>query len=149
VYLLKGFVNDEVAGSSWLLRDTTNEVLASVVFLFSKHPFDIEDQVIIKGKKYKVVEVRLLSTVFHDGDSVQVQAPNSLLNTLVGCVPETDHPSLIHFSSSFTIFGGALLLVYLLIYPSRLTFCGRLQSLSLSKSATSRLRINWTTLENL
>lgn len=57
--------------------------MSSIIFIFSKHPFDVEDQVVIKGKRYTVVEVRLLSTVFHDDGSVQVQAPNSLLNTMV------------------------------------------------------------------
>ncbi|KAF9452408.1 hypothetical protein P691DRAFT_772397 [Macrolepiota fuliginosa MF-IS2] len=69
-------------GASWLLKDSAAEILASILFLFSKHPFDVEDKVIINGKRYTVVEMRLLSTVFYDDDSVQVQAPNSLLNTM-------------------------------------------------------------------
>lgn len=79
-------------GASWLLKDAAAEVLSSVVFLFSKHPFDVEDKVIIKGKSYTVVEMRLLSTVFYDDDSVQVQAPNSLLNTMVGLRWNTPRP---------------------------------------------------------
>ncbi|KAJ3575131.1 hypothetical protein NP233_g1298 [Leucocoprinus birnbaumii] len=93
-------------GASWLLKDTATEILASIIFLFSKHPFDVEDKVIIGGKKYTVVEMRLLSTVFHDDESVQVQAPNSILNTMfiqnLRRSPATSEPFTIEVSDRTT-----------------------------------------------
>ncbi|KAF5355080.1 hypothetical protein D9756_005288 [Leucocoprinus leucothites] len=93
-------------GASWLLKDAATEILASIIFLFSKHPFDVEDQVIVQEKKYTVVEMRLLSTVFHDDASVQVQAPNSLLNTLfiqnLRRSPATSEPFTVEVSDQTT-----------------------------------------------
>ena len=71
------------AGLSWLIGVTCQEVLASILFLFIKHPFDVGDRVIIKDDYYTVKEIRLLSTVFLDKNSTLVQAPNNQLTTLV------------------------------------------------------------------
>ncbi|KXN90591.1 hypothetical protein AN958_03831 [Leucoagaricus sp. SymC.cos] len=93
-------------GISWLIKDTACEILASIVFLFSKHPFDVDDMVIINGKNYTVKEMRLLSTVFHGDGSIQVQAPNSLLNTMfilnLRRSPATSEPFTIDISDQTT-----------------------------------------------
>lgn len=58
-------------------------MLQSIIFLFIKHPFDVGDRVIVNKETYTVKEIRLLSTVFLDGNSTSVQAPNVVLNTMV------------------------------------------------------------------
>ncbi|KAG5643162.1 hypothetical protein DXG03_001492 [Asterophora parasitica] len=68
-------------GLSWLIGGSLQEVLSSIIFLFIKHPFDVGDRVNIQKEIYTVKEIRLLSTVFLDSNSVLVQAPNNLLNT--------------------------------------------------------------------
>lgn len=58
-------------------------MLTSIIFLFVKHPFDVGDRINILKDSYTVKEIRLLSTVFLDGQGCLVQAPNSILNTAV------------------------------------------------------------------
>jgi len=58
-------------------------VLASIVFLFIKHPFDVGDRISINSMVYTVREMFLLSTVFVDSYGTLVQAPNTVLNTMV------------------------------------------------------------------
>ncbi|KAJ7170538.1 Mechanosensitive ion channel-domain-containing protein [Mycena crocata] len=70
-----------VLGLSWLIGGTLSEVLTSIIFLFIKHPFDVGDRVCIEKANYTVKEIRLLSTIFINGDGVYVQAPNTVLNT--------------------------------------------------------------------
>jgi small-conductance mechanosensitive channel len=70
-------------GLSWLIGVSLQEVLASIVFLFVKHPFDVGDPVILAKESYTVKEIRLLSTVFIDSNGTSVQAPNNVLNTMV------------------------------------------------------------------
>ncbi|EPX70811.1 MS ion channel protein 2 [Schizosaccharomyces octosporus yFS286] len=67
---------------SFIFATTAQELMSSIVFLFSKHPFDISDVVVINGTKYEVVTLSLLYTVFRTMSGSTVQAPNSLLNTL-------------------------------------------------------------------
>ncbi|WBW73338.1 MS ion channel protein 2 [Schizosaccharomyces osmophilus] len=67
---------------SFIFAATAQELMSSIVFLFSKHPFDISDVVVINGTKYEVVTLSLLCTVFRTMSGSTVQAPNSLLNTL-------------------------------------------------------------------
>lgn len=71
------------AGLSWLIGGSLQEVLTSIIFLFVKHPFDVGDRVNIVKDSYTVKEIRLLSTIFLDGQGCLVQAPNSILNTAV------------------------------------------------------------------
>ncbi|TEB38382.1 hypothetical protein FA13DRAFT_1726059 [Coprinellus micaceus] len=71
-----------ILGLSWLIGGSLQEVLTSIIFLFIKHPFDVGDRVVVNKETYTVKEIRLLSTVFLDGNSISVQAPNSQLNTL-------------------------------------------------------------------
>jgi len=66
----------------WVIGPTAQEVLASVIFLFIKHPYDVGDRVQINKDIYIVQEINLLSTVFIDGSSAYLQAPNNILNTL-------------------------------------------------------------------
>ncbi|KAJ6499283.1 Mechanosensitive ion channel-domain-containing protein [Mycena sanguinolenta] len=69
-----------VLGLSWLIGGTLTEILTSIIFLFVKHPFDVGDRIAVEGISYTVKEIRLLSTIFINGDGVAVQAPNSVLN---------------------------------------------------------------------
>ncbi|RXW21641.1 hypothetical protein EST38_g4203 [Candolleomyces aberdarensis] len=71
-----------ILGLSWLIGGSLQEVLQSIIFLFIKHPFDVGDRVTINKETYTVKEIRLLSTVFLDGCSVSVQAPNNVLSTM-------------------------------------------------------------------
>jgi small-conductance mechanosensitive channel len=48
-----------------------------------KHPFDVGDRVSINNMAYTVKEIFLLSSVFVDSHGTLVQAPNTLLNTMV------------------------------------------------------------------
>ncbi|KAI0769601.1 Mechanosensitive ion channel-domain-containing protein [Trametes elegans] len=70
-----------ILGLSWLIGGSLSEVLTSIIFLFIKHPYDVGDRVNIGGKMYTVKEMRLLSTIFLDGNSCLVQAPNTVMNT--------------------------------------------------------------------
>jgi small-conductance mechanosensitive channel len=72
-----------IPGLSWLIGGTLQEVLASIIFLFIKHPFDVGDSVVLLKENYTVREIRLLSTVFIDSNGTSVQAPNNVLNTMV------------------------------------------------------------------
>jgi small-conductance mechanosensitive channel len=55
--------------------------LTSIIFLFIKHPYDVGDRVKLDKDIYTVKEIRLLSTVFLDGNNALVQAPNVVLNS--------------------------------------------------------------------
>lgn len=68
---------------SFVFSTTAQEITASCVFLFVKHPLDVGDRVDVANDSYFVKEISLLYTVFTrvlDGSTVQ--APNSVLNTL-------------------------------------------------------------------
>lgn len=67
-------------GLSWLIGGSLAEVLTSIIFLFIKHPYDVGDRVEINKITYTVKEIRLLSTIFLDGNACLVQAPNTVLN---------------------------------------------------------------------
>lgn len=72
-----------ILGLSFVFSVTAQEILASCVFLFVKHPLDVGDRVDIAKASYTVKEISLLYTVFvRIGDGAIVQAPNSVLNTL-------------------------------------------------------------------
>lgn len=70
-----------VLGLSWLIGTTAQEVIASSIFLFIKHAYDVGDKVEIDGLQYVVLEMHLLSTIFKKIDGTVTQAPHSLLNT--------------------------------------------------------------------
>lgn len=65
-------------------------MLTSIIFLFVKHPYDVGDRVSVMDKTYTVKEIRLLSTIFLDGNACLVQAPNTVLNDNVGFVWPTE-----------------------------------------------------------
>ncbi|ORY74137.1 Mechanosensitive ion channel-domain-containing protein, partial [Protomyces lactucae-debilis] len=67
---------------SFIFGATCQEIVASLIFVFVKHPFDVADRCIISGNTYIVQEMSLMFTILKRGDGTQVQAPNSLLNTL-------------------------------------------------------------------
>ena len=54
--------------------------MTSIIFLFVKHPYDVGDRVKVDKDVFTVKEIRLLSTIFLDGDNALVQAPNTVLN---------------------------------------------------------------------
>ncbi|GAA6010882.1 hypothetical protein JCM10207_003974 [Rhodosporidiobolus poonsookiae] len=70
-----------ILGLSWLIGTTMQEILASIIFLFIKHAYDVGDRVSIDGVDYIVLEMHLLSTIFKKVDGTVTQAPHSLLNT--------------------------------------------------------------------
>ena len=75
---------------SWLFSGTAQEFLASVIFVFIKHPFDVGDRITVygatgdnmTGDDYFVKQISLLYTEFQKMQNHVVQAPNSYLNTL-------------------------------------------------------------------
>lgn len=67
---------------SFVFGTTCQEIMASLIFLFIKHPFDVSDRVNINSQQYIVQEMSLMFTILKRVDGTQVQAPNSLLNTL-------------------------------------------------------------------
>ncbi len=89
---------------SWLIGSSLSEVLTSIIFLFVRHPFDVGDRVDLQKASYTVKEIRLLSTIFLDSNGVYVQAPNSVLNTLV-CSDGFKFVSFLPVSSLYKIFG--------------------------------------------
>ncbi|BFZ56829.1 hypothetical protein PYCC9005_003877 [Savitreella phatthalungensis] len=75
-----------ILGLSWLFSQLAQEFLASVVFVFVKHPFDVGDRcdVLMNGVVTSVIvkEISLLATEFRMLDGRVVQAPNNVLNQL-------------------------------------------------------------------
>ncbi|RPB24767.1 hypothetical protein L211DRAFT_784272 [Terfezia boudieri ATCC MYA-4762] len=77
-----------VLALSWLFSATAQEFLASIIFVFVKHPFDVGDRVDIintgagTGDTFYVKEIAIMYTEFRKLQGHVVQAPNSLLNTL-------------------------------------------------------------------
>ncbi|KAI5808151.1 Mechanosensitive ion channel-domain-containing protein [Peziza echinospora] len=77
-----------VLALSWLFSGTAQEFLASIIFVFVKHPFDVGDRIDILNTSagiagsFYVKEIALMYTEFRKPTGQVVQAPNSLLNTL-------------------------------------------------------------------
>ena len=75
---------------SWLFSGTAQEFLASVIFVFIKHPYDVGDRVTVyantgdagMGDDYFVKSISLLYTEFKKMQGHIVQAPNSYLNSI-------------------------------------------------------------------
>ena len=67
---------------SFIFGTTCQEIMGSLIFVFVKHPFDISDRIVINSNQYIVQEMSLMFTILKRSDGTQVQAPNSLLNTL-------------------------------------------------------------------
>lgn len=65
---------------SFIFAVTCQEILASILFLFYKHPFDVGDRVDINGARYIVKELSLLFTIFKRLDGTIVQVNNAILN---------------------------------------------------------------------
>lgn len=80
--------SSSVLALSWLFSQTAQEFLASIIFVFVKHPFDVGDRVDIYNTgastidTFFVKEIALMYTEFKKLEGHVVQAPNSLLNTL-------------------------------------------------------------------
>lgn len=83
-----GSASSAVLALSWLFSATAQEFLASIIFVFVKHPFDVGDRVDIYNTgagtidTFFVKEIALMYTEFKKLEGHVVQAPNSLLNTL-------------------------------------------------------------------
>ncbi|EEB07447.1 MS ion channel protein 1 [Schizosaccharomyces japonicus yFS275] len=75
-----------ILGLSWLFSGSAQEVIASIIFVFVKHPYDVGDRVdvLINGTVTSalVKEISIMSTEFRLLTGKIIQAPNSLLNTL-------------------------------------------------------------------
>ncbi|KAI5857715.1 Mechanosensitive ion channel-domain-containing protein [Tricharina praecox] len=80
--------SSSILALSWLFSGTAQEFLASLIFVFVKHPFDVGDRVDIYNTgagtidTFYVREIALMYTEFKKLEGAIVQAPNSLLNTL-------------------------------------------------------------------
>lgn len=66
---------------SFIFAVTCQEILASILFLFYKHPFDVGDRVDVNGSRYIVKELSLLFTIFKRLDGTIVQVNNAVLNS--------------------------------------------------------------------
>jgi small-conductance mechanosensitive channel len=66
---------------SFIFSATCQEILASILFLFYKHPFDVGDRVDIGTDRYVVKELSLLFTIFKRLDGTIVQVNNAILNS--------------------------------------------------------------------
>lgn len=75
-----------ILGLSWLFSQLAQEFLASIVFVFVKHPFDVGDRVdvLMNGTVQSLIvkEISLMATEFRLLDGRIVQAPNNILNQL-------------------------------------------------------------------
>ncbi|EIM20247.1 hypothetical protein WALSEDRAFT_21049 [Wallemia mellicola CBS 633.66] len=69
-----------VLGLSWLIGTTAQEILASIIFLFIKHPYDVGDRVKIDDFDMTVKEINLLYSIFKRIDGTVTQAPHVILN---------------------------------------------------------------------
>ncbi|KAL8293372.1 hypothetical protein RQP46_000073 [Phenoliferia psychrophenolica] len=69
-----------IIGISWLVQATAEEYLASTIFVFVKHAYDVGDRVEIEKVEYVVVEMTLLQTVFRRNNGSLVQISHVLLN---------------------------------------------------------------------
>ncbi|KZT52873.1 hypothetical protein CALCODRAFT_440943 [Calocera cornea HHB12733] len=65
---------------SWLFGGTATEILASIIFLFIKHPYDCGDRVDIDNYQFTVKEIQLLSTIFMTTSGKSVQCSHAVLN---------------------------------------------------------------------
>jgi small-conductance mechanosensitive channel len=80
--------SSSILALSWLFSATAQEFLASLIFVFVKHPFDVGDRVDIYNTGHGTIdtfyvrEIALMYTEFKKPAGEVVQAPNSLLNTL-------------------------------------------------------------------
>ncbi|KAA8914983.1 Mechanosensitive ion channel-domain-containing protein [Sphaerosporella brunnea] len=80
--------SSSILALSWLFSATAQEFLASLIFVFIKHPFDVGDRVDIYNTGHGTIdtfyvrEIALMYTEFKKPEGSIVQAPNSLLNTL-------------------------------------------------------------------
>jgi small-conductance mechanosensitive channel len=80
--------SSSILALSWLFSATAQEFLASLIFVFIKHPFDVGDRVDIYNTGHNTIdtfyvrEIALMYTEFKKPAGEVVQAPNSLLNTL-------------------------------------------------------------------
>lgn len=76
-------------GLSWLFKDTIQEYFNAIIFVFIKHPFDVEDRITVKtagGTKlddYFVQRVSLLYSELRQLDGTIVQMSNSFLSTCI------------------------------------------------------------------
>ncbi|KAI5799620.1 Mechanosensitive ion channel-domain-containing protein [Pyronema domesticum] len=66
---------------SFCFAITAQEILASCIFLFVKHPYDVGDRIDVDENKYIVEHISLLYTVFKRVDTNKTtQIPNNVLN---------------------------------------------------------------------
>jgi small-conductance mechanosensitive channel len=92
IFIMISFLNSDFATTlatagtallslSFIFAATCQEILASILFLFYKHPFDVGDRVDINGCRYIVKELSLLFTIFKRLDGTIVQVNNAVLNS--------------------------------------------------------------------
>lgn len=70
-----------IAATVFVISDAARSTFSSIIFLFSLHPYDVGDKVIIDGENLLVTKLHLLVTVFRAPDGQEIYLPNALLAT--------------------------------------------------------------------
>ncbi|MBW0469140.1 hypothetical protein O181_008855 [Austropuccinia psidii MF-1] len=70
-----------ILGFSFVFGNAAKNLFESMLFIFSTHPYDVGDQVIIDNSHMFVVEFGLFSTTFRRVDGQIIVAPNSVLSS--------------------------------------------------------------------
>ncbi|KAL8143909.1 hypothetical protein V2J09_016941 [Rumex salicifolius] len=67
---------------SFIFRDSCRKMFEGLIFAFAMHPFDVGDRVIIDNVHMRVIELNILTSVFHKYyTEEEVITPNSTLTT--------------------------------------------------------------------
>ena len=61
-----GLISSVILATSFALGPTLREMLESLVLLLHIRPFDVGDKVVFHGTFLRVVQIRLMSAVFHN-----------------------------------------------------------------------------------
>jgi len=69
-----------LVGLSFIFGNSIRTIFESLVFLFSRHPYDVGDWVVVKGEKFQVKKARLLFTMMTNLAGHPVYMSNSDLN---------------------------------------------------------------------
>ncbi|PRW44384.1 Mechanosensitive ion channel 10 [Chlorella sorokiniana] len=65
---------------TFIFGNSIRTVFECVVWLFSVHPYDVGDTLVIGGENHRVAEIALLNTTLVRADGARIYRPNSRLN---------------------------------------------------------------------
>lgn len=68
-----------IAATVFVVADAAKSTFSSIIFLFSLHPYDVGDKVLIDGEQLLVYKIHLLATVFRQTDGQELYIPNQML----------------------------------------------------------------------